>query len=60
MRLVEKTVKANPDTFAPELLVTVALPLTVEIDSTATQKSLDEWGREFLDIIRARHEPTNS
>ena len=56
MRLVEKKVKANPDTFAPELIVTVALPMTAGVDSTTTQKSLDEWGREFLDVIRANNE----
>jgi len=27
MRLIEKKVKVNPETFAPELLVTVLLPL---------------------------------
>ena len=52
MRLIEKHVKANPETFAPELIVTVALPMQLE-DQPNDIKTYENWGREFLDLIGA-------
>ena len=55
MRLIEKQVKANPETFAPELVVTVALPLQTE-DEPTVHKTYEQWGKEFLDLIGAKTE----
>jgi len=52
MRLIEKRVKANPETFAPELIITVALPMQLE-DKPNDIKTYENWGREFLDLIGA-------
>ena len=53
MRLIEKQVKANPETFAPELVVTVALPVQTE-DEPNDVKTYEQWGKEFLDLIGAK------
>jgi hypothetical protein len=50
MRLIEKKIGYNPVTFAPELLVTVAIELTTDLDPN-TVKSDAEWGREFLQLV---------
>lgn len=55
MRLIEKKVGHNPETFAPELLVTVAIELVLGIDSEKV-KSDAEWGREFLLLIKESYE----
>ena len=54
MRLIEKQVKANPETFAPELIVTVALPMQLEDNHNDIKKTYEQWGREFLDLIGAK------
>jgi hypothetical protein len=53
MRLIDKQVKANPETFAPELVVTVALPLQTE-DEPTVHKTFEEWGKEFLRLIGSK------
>ncbi len=50
MRLIDKKLKANPETFAPELVVTVALPVQTE-DEPTVHKTYEQWGKEFLDLI---------
>ena len=54
MRLIEKQVKANPETFAPELVVTVALPMEPADNPNGVRKSYEQWGKEFLDLIGAK------
>ena len=59
MRLVEKYVKLHPDTFAPEMVVTVALPMELapEIPDPAKAEALtdlifEKMGKDFIEIIK--------
>lgn len=56
MRLIEKQVKSNPETFAPELIVTIAIPMTAELDPDEPRKSFEHWGKDFLNLIGAKEE----
>lgn len=57
MRLIDKQVKTNPETFAPEMVVTIALPLVQKIDLSGTPpKSFEQWGIDFLNLIGAKEE----
>jgi hypothetical protein len=58
MKLIEKKVRMNPETFAPELLVTVALDMELNelIHDPDSIKSDAEWGREFLNLIKEKVE----
>lgn len=53
MRLIHKEVKAQPETFIPELIVTVAIPLELHKDYTEqeNQESLLEFAREFVELV---------
>ena len=56
MRLVGKQVATHPETFAPELLVTVAMPLEPAKDHTAFPNGVDEAyeriGAEFVRLLK--------
>ncbi len=57
MRLIDKQVKTNPETFAPEMIVTIALPLVQKLDLSGTPpKSFEQWGKDFLNLIGAKEE----
>ena len=56
MRFIDKQVKANPETFAPELLVTVAIP--VELMNTDAKPGEDAMayekiGEKFINILKS-------
>ena len=55
MRLIEKLMKMNQETFEPELVITVALPLQLK-DIPNVLKTYEQWGKEFLDLIGAKVE----
>lgn len=59
MRLINKKVGTNPETFAPEMVVTIAIPMTAEMNPTQPIKSFEEWGKEFLNLIGVKNERTN-
>ena len=59
MRLVEKYTKLHPDTFAPEMVVTVALAMELapDLPDPANAEALnalifEKIGNEFIDIIK--------
>jgi hypothetical protein len=61
MRLVEKYTKLRPDTFAPEMVVTVALPMEIapvrdDLDDASINEInaavFEKIGNEFIDIIK--------
>lgn len=61
MRLVEKYVKLHPDTFAPEMVVTVALPMEIapirdDLDDASLNEInaavFEKIGNEFIEIIK--------
>jgi hypothetical protein len=59
MRLIEKKVRMNPDTFAPEMLVTIGLDmldmeLAEVMQDPNTVKSDTDWGYEFRKLIECK------
>lgn len=55
MRLVDKYVKPHPESFAPELHLTIALPMERNIDNiTAEEKdvALAKVGQKFIELIK--------
>lgn len=55
MKLIKKEIKANPETFAPELLVTIALPLEIIDPSNFNEsQSLEKIGSEFVDLLKTK------
>ena len=55
MRLIEKQIKANPETFAPELLVTVALPIEfIDPSNLNESQSQENIGSEFVDLLKTK------
>lgn len=55
MRLVNKTIVPNPDTFAPEILLTIALPMELAQDNQTNQDvevAIASMGAEFMEIIK--------
>jgi hypothetical protein len=56
MKLIEKKVKPNPETFAPELLVTVSLPLELmNTDPAPGEEAMayEKIGAEFVELLKA-------
>ena len=56
MRLIEKKVKPNPETFAPELLVTVSIPLELMNDDATPGDDLMAYEKisdEFIKILKS-------
>lgn len=54
MRLIERTVSVNPDTFAPEVYLTVALALDSLQDASAHLDELElaiALGKELLELL---------
>ena len=60
MRLIEKQIKSHPETFAPELIVTVALPMEPADNPNGIRKSYEQWGQEFLNTIGVKSEGVES
>jgi hypothetical protein len=55
MRLVSKELKMNPDSFAPELEVTVRLKLELAQDETIPESNFAEkFGKEFLELLESK------
>ena len=56
MRFVHKTVEINPDSFAPELHLTVALPMELAKDNLTNeevQAAYTQAGLAFVELIKA-------
>ena len=57
MRLISRNIKANPDTFAPEMLITVALPMElakeVLVDMTESEFK-NKLGHDLFELIRTK------
>ena len=55
MRFVNKTIEINPDSFAPELHLTIALPMELAQDNQTNQDvevAIASMGAEFMEIIK--------
>ena len=57
MRLISRHIKANPDTFAPEMVVTLALPMELAVD-TLVHMTEEEFktklGKELFEMLREK------
>ena len=57
MRLVDRRIKANPNTFAPEMLITVALPMELAKE-VLVDMSEDEFknklGHDLFELMRTK------
>ena len=56
MRFVNKKVEINPDSFAPELHLTIALPMEVTKDNLSgadVQAVYTKAGNAFVEIIKS-------
>lgn len=54
MKITQKIIKANLDTFGPELYVTVIIPLEYCMDTTALvgkEEFARSFGRDLLNLI---------
>ena len=51
MRLIEKKLDSHPETFAPELLVTIAIPLAPIQDGRVTEGFYELIGKQLVDCV---------
>ena len=51
MRLIEKKLDSHPETFAPELLVTIAIPLAPIQDGRVTEDFYELIGKQLVDCV---------
>lgn len=57
MKLIKKTVEMNPETFVPEMEVTLRLSLETLTDSIATGESVYEnLGKELVSLLEKQAE----
>ena len=57
MRLISRHIKANPDTFAPEMVITVALPMELAMDTLVTMTEEEfqiKIGKELFEMMRSK------
>lgn len=55
MRLVDKIVRPNPETFAPELHLTIALPMECNVNIKSSEEvdvAFAKIGQEFIEILK--------
>ena len=57
MRLISRHIKANPDTFAPEMVITVALPMELAKEVLVDMNE-DEFknklGHDLFELMRTK------
>lgn len=51
MRLIEKKFDSHPETFAPELLVTIAIPLAPIQDERVPEAFYELIGKQLVDCL---------
>ncbi len=57
MRLISRHIKANPDTFAPEMVITLALPMELAMDTLVhmtEEEFKNKLGRELFEMLRSK------
>jgi hypothetical protein len=57
MRLISRRIKANPDTFAPEMEITVALPMELAKDvlvDMTEEEFKNKLGRDLFELMRTK------
>jgi hypothetical protein len=57
MRLISRHIKTNPDTFAPEMVITLALPMELAKDvlvDMTEEEFKNKLGRELFEMMREK------
>ncbi len=57
MRLISRHIKANPDTFAPEMVITLVLPMELAKDvlvDMTEEEFKNKLGRELFEMLRSK------
>jgi hypothetical protein len=57
MRLISRHIKANPDTFAPEMVITLALPMELAMDTLVhmtEEEFKNKLGKELFEMLREK------
>lgn len=57
MRLISRHIKMNPDTFAPEMVITLALPMELAVDTLVhmtEEEFKNKLGRELFEMLRSK------
>lgn len=57
MRLISRHIKANPNTFAPEMIITLALPMELAKDilvDMTEEEFKNKLGKELFEMLREK------
>jgi hypothetical protein len=57
MRLISRHIKTNPDTFAPEMVVTLALPMEIAKEvlvDMSEEEFKNKLGKELFEMLREK------
>ncbi len=57
MRLISRHIKTNPDTFAPEMIITLALPMELAKDilvDMTEEEFKNKLGKELFEMLREK------
>ncbi len=57
MRLISRHIKANPDTFAPEMVMTLALPMELAVDTLVhmtEEEFKNKLGHDLFELMRTK------
>ena len=57
MRLISRHIKANPDTFAPEMEIVLRLPMELAMDTLVhmtEEEFKNKLGRELFEMLREK------
>lgn len=57
MKLISRRIKANPDTFAPEMEIVLTLPMELAVDTLVTmteEEFQNKLGRELFEMLRTK------
>ena len=57
MKLISRRIKANPDTFAPEMEIVLTLPMELAVDTLVhmtEEEFKNKLGRELFEMMRSK------
>jgi hypothetical protein len=57
MKLISRRIKANPDTFAPEMEIVLTLPMELAVDTLVhmtEEEFTNKLGRELFEMLRTK------
>ena len=57
MKLISRRIKANPDTFAPEIEIVLTLPMELAVDTLVhmtEEEFKNKLGRDLFELLRTK------